>query len=189
MTMSEAFESLGEMSPELRRRTGRGAVDAVVREHGKALLVRAKQLTGGHADAWDLVQDTLVRAMTRRPEDLSEVKVRSWLMTVLANLHIDRCRSARRGRRVTLGEGELLGVPQPEPTSEPAWLSIDGGTLQTCLQRLDPRLRAAYTLQVEQGLTLAAAAARLGVPQAPVGTRVHRARRRLRQLLMSPGLQ
>jgi RNA polymerase sigma-70 factor (ECF subfamily) len=164
-------------------------LEAVVREHGRALLARARQLTGGHADACDLVQDTLVRAMTRPPEGLSALKVRAWLMRVLGNLHIDRCRSVRRRQKVTLGESVLLGVPQPEPTHEPAWLSIDAGALQASLKRLDPRLRDAYTLQVEEGLSLAAAAARLGVPPATVGTRVFRARQRLRELLTSTELQ
>lgn len=187
--MSEGLDQTGEVCPGWRRGAGRRELDAVVRDHGGALLARAKQLTGGHDDAWDLVQDTLLRAMTRRPEGLSEVKVRSWLLAVLRNLHIDHCRSARRRRKVTLGESALAGVPEPEPVNEPTWLSIDTVTVKACLERLDPRLRDAYTLQVEEGLSLAAAAARLGVPQATVGSRVHRARHRLRELLTSSELQ
>jgi RNA polymerase sigma-70 factor, ECF subfamily len=189
--MDERSKRQGDVCPGLGRRLSpsRREHDAAIRAHGQALLAHARKLTRGHADAWDLVQDTFVRAMTRRPEDLSDAKVRAWLMAVLVNLHIDRCRSVRRRRRITLEEDLLLALPDSDPALEPAWLSIDAVSVQACLARLDPRLRAAYTLQVEEGLTLAAAAARLGVPAATVGTRVYRARHRLRSLLTSSLLQ
>jgi RNA polymerase sigma-70 factor (ECF subfamily) len=127
--------------------------------------------------------------MTRRPDDLSPVKVRPWLMAILGNLHTDRCRAVRRYQRVAASEGALLGVAQPEAPHDPPWLSIDTVAVEACLERLDPRLREAYSLQVQEGLSLSAIAERLGVPAATAGTRVFRARRRLRELLTRNELQ
>jgi len=186
--MEEGTEREG---PSCRANTWRerAEFEEVVRAHGSALLARAKRLTHGHADAWDLLQDTLERALTRRPEGLPAVKLRPWLMSILGNLHTDRCRAGRRHKRVTLGDNALLDVVASDPLNEPAWLSIDAVSIRACLERLDPRLREAYALQVEQGLSVIATAARLGVPPATAGTRVYRARRRLRELLSNPELQ
>ena len=66
---------------------------------------------------------------------------------------------------------------------EPRWASVDPESIQRCLGLLDPALRDAYHLRVEEKLSLAAAGKALGIPAATVGTRVHRARLQLRKLL------
>lgn len=66
---------------------------------------------------------------------------------------------------------------------ESSWRAIELDQVRACLGRLDPRLRDAYVLQAEERLPLLMIAERLGIPVATAGTRVFRARRRLRELL------
>jgi RNA polymerase sigma-70 factor (ECF subfamily) len=161
--------------------------DAVARTHSSALLNHATRLTRGRFDAWDLVQDTFERALSRPPKALEPIKVRCWLFVVMHNLHRDRCRSAARHRSVALTEDALTFVPDEERQQLPHWRSIDLSEIRACLDKLEPLLREPYELQVEQGLTLAEIAERLHVPMATVGTRIFRARRKLRALLTSVG--
>ncbi|HEV8547858.1 MAG TPA: sigma-70 region 4 domain-containing protein, partial [Polyangiaceae bacterium] len=66
---------------------------------------------------------------------------------------------------------------------EPRWMTIDAALVRRCLEDLDPRLRDAYLLRSEQHLPLADVATQLGVAPSTAGTRVFRARRKLRQML------
>jgi RNA polymerase sigma-70 factor (ECF subfamily) len=157
--------------------------DEIVKTNAAALLARAARLTRERSDAWDLLQDTFERALTHRPADLPPHKVRGWLFVIMQNLHVDRCRRATRHRRVDLTDEVLSVVPNEDRAQPPCWHSIDVTQVRQCLGKLDPRLREPYVLQTEYGLSLAAIAARLGVPKATAGSRVFRARRKLRALL------
>lgn len=156
--------------------------ELVVRQHGRALLSRAIRLTRRQSDAWDLLQDTVERALSRLPPDLPLSKVRPWLFVIMQNIHLDRCRRAGRRKFVALSD-DIATPSGEEAQAVPAWRSIDLDEVHACLDRLDPRLREPYLLQVEHGLSLAAIAERTGTPLATVGTRLFRARRRLRALL------
>jgi RNA polymerase sigma-70 factor (ECF subfamily) len=160
--------------------------DQIVREHGRALFCRASRLTRRQFDAWDLVQDTIERALSRPSPELPVAKIRSWLFVIMQNIYVDRCRAAGRRRFVALSD-DMMIQDGDDAESMPAWRSVDLEDVHACLDRLDPRLREAYLLQVEQGLSLGAIAERLGTPVATVGTRLFRARRRLRALLVRAG--
>lgn len=178
--MSEATERVltSELDAEV--------LACIARSHGTALFRRALRLTHRHDDAWDLVQDTLLRALDgglkRTPVD----KVCRWLFVVMGRLHIDRRRRARRRATVAFDEDVFPPLPPGELTEEPPWQKVDYEDVRQHLSALDPRVREAYVLHEEQGLSLADTARVLSVPIATAGTRVFRARRRLRALLLQP---
>jgi RNA polymerase sigma-70 factor (ECF subfamily) len=157
----------------------------VARSHGGALFRRAMRLTGRHADACDLVQDTLVRALDHGLQEIPLEKVSSWLFVVMGHLHVDRCRRAARCTVVTLEESTLPVSTSPQAAEKPLWQTLDYEDVKQCLPGLDPRIREAFVLHEEEGLSLADTARRLSVPLATAGTRVFRARRQLRTLLSS----
>jgi RNA polymerase sigma-70 factor (ECF subfamily) len=143
-------------------------------------------LTQRRADAWDLVQDTLLRALDHGLERLPPEKVCNWLFVVMGHLHIDHRRRAKRCLVVALDEATLPSHAPAEGGEEPLWQRLAYEDVRQCLAGLDPRVREAYVLHEEEGLSLADTARRLSVPIATAGTRVHRARRRLRALLSQP---
>lgn len=176
------FRGSGASGPEFPKSP---AIDfnALAKSHSGALLSHATRLTRERCDAWDLVQDTFERVLSRPPQLHEPVKLRGWMFVVMHNLYRDRCRTEARRKRVALTDDALTCLPEPERPASPAWRSIELADVRDCLQRLDPLLREPYELKVEQGLSLAQIAARLGIPSSTVGTRIHRARRKLKQLL------
>jgi RNA polymerase sigma-70 factor, ECF subfamily len=166
----------------------RQELDGLIRHSRTRLHRRALLLTRNHADANDLLQDTFLRALTCRATDLRSGKSFRWLLTVMQNLHRDRCRVLRGRKVVPITENVWVTLPFDEQ-SKPEWQSMDLEQLLECVERLDSRLREPYVLQAKQGLSLDAIARQLQVPAATVGTRVFRARRQLRALLRNGGGQ
>jgi RNA polymerase sigma-70 factor (ECF subfamily) len=159
-------------------------LDALVRAHQGALLAFALKLCRQPQDAHDLVQDTFERALRAwagaQPPPTNE---RAWLCMVLHNLFIDRCRRAARApHAASIDEVE---VPARDPEPPPAWSTLSVEQVRAALDQVDPELRECYRLHELEGLGYAEIAARLGTPVSTVGTRIMRARRKLRALLQA----
>lgn len=153
-----------------------------LREHEPALRGLAQRLCRNPADAGDLVQDTFERALQRRAQYQPGTNLRAWLCTILHHLFLDRCRARHRGpQHAPLDE---VALPAPEPASEPAWAALTRDDVVAAVARLEPDFRSVYQLHSLEGVPYQEIAARLGIPKATVGTRLARARRKLRDLLM-----
>lgn len=158
---------------------------AFVREHEAALNATALRLCGNATDARDLVQDTLERGL----RSLSRYKVgtdgRAWLLTILHNIFIDRCRSRTRERRADVSAEQVEErVAAPEAEAQPSWAAISPEQLREALEKIPEEFRLVYQLHALEGRSYNEIAERLGIPKATVGTRLIRARRRLKELLM-----
>ncbi|WP_437957060.1 RNA polymerase sigma factor [Sorangium sp. So ce119] len=163
--------------------------DALVRCHRAVLYRRALRLTGNETDAADLVQDTLERAMRRLPSDLSEPDACAWLHATMRNLFFDRRRAYEHRCRTDLTEEALSSLPSPDPEEQPEWCSLPVETLRDGIEQLERPLREVMMLKFEVGLSQMEIAGRLNIPPATVGTRVFRAKKKLRILLFdkTPG--
>ncbi len=164
-------------------RGGARRLDALVREHQPALYAFALKLCGQQHDAHDLVQDTFERALRSEAAGLERVNERAWLFTVLHHLFIDRHR--RRARAPQLANIDDVDVPAREPEPPPAWTAVGVDEVRAALDQLEPDFRDAYRLHALEGLGYAEIAARMGVPVSTVGTRIMRARRKLKALLQA----
>jgi RNA polymerase sigma-70 factor, ECF subfamily len=146
-----------------------------------ALRRYARFLLRDHEAADDLVQDTLLRAVSRvhlwRPGNL-----RGWLFTILRNLHLNRRRDA--GRRPTLLQ--LAEGDEPR-TADDQVSRVEVSEALAAFRRLSEEQREVMFLVVVQGLRYREAADLLGVQLGTVMSRLARARERLRQLVEEPG--
>src|SRR3546814_18527092 len=64
--------------------------DTTVLEHIPGLRRYARALAGSAAEADDLVQECLSRALARRQQSSDIRNLRAYLFTILHNVHIDR---------------------------------------------------------------------------------------------------
>ena len=143
----------------------------------------AQRLCGRAADAHDLVQDTFERAMRRGlPPEIGSP--RSWLATIMHHLFVDRCRAAARQavpRRIDTGRN-VIGL-EPD-VDEPAWTQLTLDDVRNALEQVPPVYRDVYAMHTFEQLSHEQIAQRLSIPRLTVATRLHRARRRLREVLV-----
>jgi RNA polymerase sigma-70 factor (ECF subfamily) len=150
----------------------------------------ALSITRSHADAEDLVQDTLLRAY-RAIDRFDGRHPRAWLLTILRNAHINR---ARRRRPDLLHDPEEVGrrAAIDEDTSsrpeEAAMAGVLDEHLGAALDALPFKFRQAVDLIDVTDLSYQEAAAVLGVPVGTVMSRLSRGRKRLRDHLAREGV-
>lgn len=159
-------------------------VGAALADARPVLLRIAARLCATSADAADLVQDTLERAM--RLGLPAEVKnPRAWLTTMMHNLFIDRCRAAAR-----MPQHEPLDNVADNITSleldnhEPAWTRATIDDVRAALDEINPTFREVYVLHTFESRSYEEIAAHLKISRVTVGTRLTRARLRLRKALV-----
>ena len=143
------------------------------------------RLCGNATDARDLVQDTLERGWNNRERYKVGTDGRAWLLTILRNIFIDRCRSKSRERLADVSAEDVEErVAAPEAEALPTWAAITPEQLREALEKIPEEFRLVYQLHALEGRAYIEIAERLGIPKATVGTRLIRARRRLKELLM-----
>jgi RNA polymerase sigma-70 factor (ECF subfamily) len=145
----------------------------------EAMLLRlALRLTGNPETARDLVQDTLLRALRYFDQLQPGTNPAAWLTTILTNLFYDHLKHQKV---------ELKAVPElatlEEVTCDTPLGTIADTELYAAVQALEPELREVIELCYLQQMRYREAAEKLGVPVGTIGTRLLRARARLRELL------
>lgn len=141
-------------------------------------------LCRNHTDADDLVQETLVKAISRADTYRSGRDLRAWLFGILHNTFVsDRRQYARRARAATFLENTS---PEPDRTSDPEKHVEAEGTLRM-LGRLTPDQQAALVLIAVEGLSYEEAAEALDVPVGTLMSRLARGREQLRRLVRGNG--
>jgi RNA polymerase sigma-70 factor (ECF subfamily) len=143
-------------------------------------LVRlAYRLLGNWSDAEDVFHNSCVRALESASRLKTQENIRGWLSTITRHLAIDRCRL--RGRYVPFEVGQEPWAAEPE--ASPLWTELGEGDVRNALQQCSPTFRDVYELHELQGLSYEETAQRLSIAVGTVGTRLFRARNKLRTVL------
>lgn len=170
-----------------RTDTDEEAFERYVLPEIEVLLRVARSMTRNHAEAEDLVQDTLIRAY-RGIGRFDGRHPRAWLLTILRNTHINRNRR-RRPDLLRDQEATFERLESDSATDRADVLveqTIDGEIL-TALDTLSEDFRRVVELVDIDGLSYPEAAEVLGVPIGTIMSRLHRARRRIRDRLDRTG--
>lgn len=136
---------------------------------------RAYRWCRDRAEAQDLAQDTVLRALGNPRSFDSEGHLRAWLYTVLRNLFISRRRRQQSWQRAS---GELCGLARSTAPPGPAFLTP---SLERAIARLPEGFAHVVRLVDLEDYSYADAASALGVPVGTVMSRLFRARQRLAQ--------
>ena len=140
----------------------------------------------GQAQAEDIAQETFLRAWTHLPRfDPAQAQFGTWLFTIARNLAYNALQSAAHQREVSGADGELPDVACPQPGPLQAMeRAQQQARLQAALRQLPMPDRSALALVYVHGLALADVARIEGDSLAAIKTRLHRAKQRLRELLL-----
>lgn len=149
------------------------------RDQGRAILAYALRRVEDPEDAADVVAETFLVAWRRLDEVPSDARARLWLFGVARRVIANRHRAERR--RTRLGErlAESLRTElatQPAPAGEAA-------EVMRAMEGLGDDDRELLLLVSWEELSPGEAAKVLGISSLAARSRLHRARRRLRDLL------
>lgn len=143
----------------------------------------AHALLGDRTMAEDLVQDCLARAWSRFHLWREGSNLRTWLFTIMHNLHANAARSAaRRPQTIALDEPGLAAPTRPAQED-----GLEVAAIENALAQLSDEQREVILLVGLEEMSYQDAAAVLDVPIGTVMSRLHRGREKLRQLLSGAG--
>lgn len=143
-----------------------------------SLRAFAISLTRNVDRAEDLVQDTVLRALSRREGFEEGTNMQAWLFTILRNSFFTTHRT--KGREVEDADGHHAATLVTIPDQHDRLVIKD---LQAALEQLSSEQRAAILLVGADGLTYEEAAEALNCAVGTVKSRVNRARTRLAVLM------
>lgn len=141
----------------------------------------ARALTSQLADADDIVQIAVERALMRMDQYQPGTRLDSWLFSIVRNAWIDEARSrTRRGKVFAPAElGEQIG--NDGATEMHAKLEADD--VWSAMRKLPEEQREAVALVCVEGLAYREAANALGVPIGTLTSRLARGREALQMML------
>ena len=182
------YSDEGELLTGLRRRD-RLACTCLLKRFAPRLYRLALQLTGSPDEAEDVLQEGLIQACSKIDSFEGRSGLGSWLHRIVLNAALMRL------RRKTPAVVPWAEEPEGEAFTAPLlvdWAGDPGDhvlsqELQTVLDRailaLPATLRAALVLRDIEGLSTEEAATALGISEAALKVRLHRARLALRTSL------
>jgi RNA polymerase sigma-70 factor (ECF subfamily) len=164
-----------------------------VLRHAEPLYALALRMTRRPADAEDLVQDTLFKAMRAQDQFQVGTNLKAWLVRILTNTFINKY---KRG----VLERSVLGCESMDPVSD-GWTSaatlaalrdpesnmlrpLLADEIGAAVDELPEDFRMAVLLVDVQELSYKEASSALGCPIGTVMSRLHRGRRLLKTRLM-----
>lgn len=145
-------------------------------EHIPGLMRYAFALCGEKAQAEDLVQDCLERALRKRHLWRPASTIKPWLFRILYHIYLNQRGSARyRKESLTENAGEDLAEPSGHETA------LHCRDAMAAIYRLPEEQRSALLLMVLEGPSYKEAAEILGVNAGTLRSRVSRARETVRK--------
>jgi RNA polymerase sigma-70 factor (ECF subfamily) len=139
----------------------------------------ARALTRATDGADDLVQDTLLRALTKGHLWQPGTDLRAWLFTIMHNQYVNTVRrEVHTAATVDIEQVSSMLVATTDPTS--SWQLRE---LDRALARLPDEQREVILLIGLEGMAYETAAQILGVPVGTIRSRLSRGRQTLRQLM------
>lgn len=144
----------------------------------------AERMCDDSGDVHDLLQDTFERAC-RRGIPPGVRSTRAWLTTIMHHLFIDRCRAAARHPRPEALEDTYDKIASFKPDApEPPWARITVEDIREALEQIEQVYRDVYRLHTFEHLSYEQIARELSIERVTVGTRLSRARKQLREVLV-----
>jgi len=150
-------------------------------QHLDRLYRAAWALCGSREDAEDLVQETFARVLSR-PRVLRGENELYYLLRVLRNTYLSNRRAAGRRPRA-VAPLEDVTAADPRPTGRPHD-ALEVQELYATIAELPEDFRVALIAIDVVGLSYREASQALGVREATVTTRLHRARKRVAERLV-----
>lgn len=182
----------GALVERARNRDG-AAVRLIMQRHNRRLYRAARSVLHDEAEAEDVVQEAYCRAFTHLDGFRGEAQLSTWLTRIALNDALGRLR--RRRSLIDLkdidaindqGETRVIYLPSARQDSNPENAAARAEVrrlLERAVDQLPDPFRTVFVLRDIEEMSIEETASQLGLRPETVKTRLHRARRLLRQSL------
>jgi RNA polymerase sigma-70 factor, ECF subfamily len=172
------------------RNGDQAALDDLVRATYSGAYTLAFRLTGHDDDARDVVQEAYLRAYRGLRNFRGDAEFSTWLYRITANCSANLLAKRARNRTEPLSEDTPVADTRIDHDPEMRMAGEDErARVASALAVLPWRLRQVIVLRDIYDMPHAWIATELGISEAAAKVRLHRARRRLRELLASDRAQ
>ena len=193
-TATPPLNSLDDMALFARaRRRDPAALRHIMEQNNRRLYRVARSVLGDDAEAEDVVQDTYIRAFTHLDGFRGEARLGTWLTRIALNEALGRLRT----RRISVdlkqldaiseqGESRVIYLPSTRQEVDPEAAAARAEVrrlIERAVDQLPDPFRIVFVLRDIEEMSIEATASQLGLRPETVKTRLHRARRLLRQNL------
>ena len=165
------------------RERDRAALERLLATSLDRAYTQARRFLGNDADAQDATQEAILQLMRSAHHYDPSQPFGPWLATHVHHACLTLLRSSRRRSR-----RELIATSGPSMQSNDDDAQVDGDTIRAAVGDLPDVDREAIDLHYFAGLAQDEAASVLGINSNTFAVRLHRARERLRGLLVRRGI-
>ncbi len=155
-----------------------------------ALFSFAYYLTRNRSEAEDLFQEAWLRIVKHLPEKVNMKSLKSWMFTIVTNLHRDTLRKKRvrslfllHKHREADVEPDDGSAERPNGSRDEVYHSDLGRDIDRALRQLPERQRQVFVLKEISGFKQVEICDIMGIPIGTVKSLMHRAVRRLQREL------
>jgi RNA polymerase sigma-70 factor (ECF subfamily) len=187
LTTPVADELTDEVIVDRVRAGDIGLYEILIRRHNQRLYRTIRAILRRDEDVEDVMQQAYVDAYRHLDQFRGTAKFSTWLTRIAVNRAIRSGRGTRRGLALVTPDGSDHAIERAAAPGLDPEHSMYGHELQTILESLIDQLpepfRVVFVLREVEGLSTAETAACLSVNEDTVKTRLHRAKRLLREQL------
>ena len=194
-TQLENIESLDDRDlVGLAKEGNEAAFRTIMQRHNRRLYRVARGVLRDESEAEDAVQETYVRAFTHLAEFRGDAKLSTWLTRIVVNEALGRLRRQRPTVELTVLDSlhenkgvQILPFPLADAAAENPERSAARREIRRLLERavddLPEPFRVVFVMRAIEEMSIEETAAHLNLRPETVKTRLHRARRLLRDML------
>ena len=169
------------------------ALRLIMERHNRQLYRMARSVLGDDTEAEDVVQEAYLRAFTHLDGFRGEARLSTWLSRIALNEALERLRKRRPFVELAQidkideqGEARVIYLPTARQDADPEAAAARAEIrrlIERAIDQLPDAFRIVFVLRDVEEMSVEATASHLGLRPETVKTRLHRARRLLRQSL------
>ena len=180
--------AIDEKSWVARAREGDStAFEAIYSRYERRIYAFVYRLMGNAEDAYDLTQDTFIKAYTALPRTAPDLNLSAWLHRIASNACMDVLRRRKLIRWLPWETFDTNPGLEPAAEDDPVgeYNQFEtSGEVQSVLDRLTPKHRLSLVLKEYQGLSCDEIGDVMGLSRSAVKSLLFRAREEFRQVYL-----
>ena len=159
-----------------------GAFEDLIAVMERPLLYYATSLTGNPDSALDVLQEVWIKAFRGIRKLKDPGALRSWLYSITHGIAVDRIRG-----NYAREQAEKVEFEELDEAAEPSFAEEDAAAIHLALSQIGPKHREVLVLHFLEDLSLAEIATVVGCSEGTVKSRIHYAKRAMKEILSGGG--